>query len=78
MNNRSKALTIEELKALEVGDWVYVEKENFSTYRQKTGNSDDCFPAYLGDFRTDELSYSTYGIKWIAYKNKEQAEGLHR
>lgn len=41
-----KPLTIEQLKALEVGDWVWVVFQNnvgFSTYRQKTENNDKSF-----------------------------------
>lgn len=70
----SKPLTVEELKALKVFDWVWIKREKFSTYRQKTGNDEEHFPAYLGDFMTDDLPYSTYGTEWVAYKNKEQAE----
>lgn len=71
-----KPLTIEELKALEVGDWVWiVDKE---------------IPQYTGYYKIDlfaishlhivqglgktVIPFSTYGEQWLAYKNKEQAE----
>ena len=60
-----------------VGDWVWVVFQNnvgFSTYRQKTENNDKSFCQYKGNFVTDFLNYSNYGTKWLAYKNKEQAE----
>lgn len=60
-----KPLTIEELKALEVGDWVWLIdlKLGVNTgYEQK----DEDFNEYA--------DFSNYGKTWLAYKNKEQAE----
>ncbi|MDE7337325.1 MAG: hypothetical protein K2N32_04340 [Clostridia bacterium] len=76
----SKPLTIEELKVLPVGEWVWVVP------------SDDIFTPYYGQINkyTDRpfdeelwvnsqtniivLYYSDYGKTWLAYKNKEMAE----
>ncbi len=72
----SKPLTIEQLKSLKVGDWVWiVDKE---------------IPQYAGYYKIDlfaishlhlvqglgktVIPYSGYGTTWLAYKNKEQAE----
>ena len=65
-------LTIDELKSLEVGDWVWVvAKEPYErgVYLQKDTNSQERFNQLSWT-----LPYSDYGTKWVAYKNKEQAE----
>ena len=63
-----KPLTIEELKALEVGDWVWiVHNTHKSSYLKKVSNNEN-------QFEFSWFSYSDYGTKWLAYKNKEQAE----
>lgn len=72
-----KPLTIKQLKALKVGDWVwrvYPNAIDFSTYIQKMENNGDYF--YVSRYKEAEckLLYATYGTKWLAYKNKEQAE----
>lgn len=69
----SKPLTIDELKALDVGDWVWIDYtaggQRF--YAKKYAKSDDV----LDITETPcELPYSDYGKTWLAYKNKEQAE----
>lgn len=66
----NKSLTIEELKKLEVSDWIWVVdlvKNNYSAYVQKDTKSVDNFNQLSW-----VLSYSDYGKKWIAYKNKEE------
>lgn len=76
-----KSLTIEELEALPIGDWVWVKvlKPDYSS-RDYNGEYCRIVPPY-----TDGLcygwqgsggfyKYSDYGSKWLAYKNKEQAE----
>lgn len=73
-----KLLTIEELKALKVGDWVWLcgKYENFgeySEYREIDEVCDDCLVFAVGVNRM-WFEYSDYGTKWLAYKNKEQAE----
>lgn len=76
-----KPLTIEELKALEVGDWVWV-KVLKPDYPRRDYDGEYCriTPPYIdglcygwqgsGGF----YKYEDYGICWLAYKNKEQAE----
>lgn len=72
----SKSLTIEELKSLEVGDWVWItdSKSKLGTYARK------CVCYGDDEFRYETIEtyeaylYSNYGTKWLAYKNKEQAE----
>lgn len=73
-----KPLTIEELKSLEVGDWVWLcgKYENFgeySEYRKIEKNYEDCLTFAVG-VNSIHFKYSDYGKTWIAYKNKEQAE----
>lgn len=67
-----KPLTIEQLKALEVGDWVwYVDlRDKNAFYLKKNG----MIPSSLCVFLGRNTYYSDYGTKWLAYKNKEQAE----
>lgn len=69
-------LTVEELKALKIGDWVYiVNKEyGFSTYERKPISANDRYFITCRECKRWGYSYSDYGKKWIAYKNKEQAE----
>lgn len=71
-----KPLTIEELKALKVGGWVWVEYD------------EDCMEGsyvricYIDDkelktshtIPANTYGFSDYGTTWLAYKNKEQAE----
>lgn len=75
-----KPLTIEELKKLQVGDWVWVTDENghLGTYLIKTeppyeDDNDKTFNFNSLSF-ADTYPYSLYGKTWLAWKNKEQAE----
>lgn len=70
-----KPLTIEQLKILEVGDWVWLCADSTELYAKVF------FTHYVEGltFETARaarraLRYSDYGTKWLAYKNKEQAE----
>lgn len=70
-----KPLTIEELKALPVGEWIWVDfsVRNEKFYAQIKKNN--AVYADLNSLRLwQEFDYSDYGKTWIAYKNKEQAE----
>lgn len=94
----NKPLTLEQLKSLEVNDWIWIalratfpvtmdpseNKKYFptglkdcpyydycTTYVSKSGTSDKRFST-LDTYRN--LSYSTYGKTWLAWKNKEAAE----
>lgn len=75
-----KPLTIEQLKALEAGDWVYiVPSDRFFTpyYAQIEKYADKPLDKELwanGQTNVVRLYYSDYGKTWLAYKNKEQAE----
>lgn len=69
-----KPLTVEELKNLKVGDWVWV-KDNcgLTSYCEIIKfYPDDLMLEYKGELRP--VPYNTYGETWLAYKNKEQAE----
>lgn len=73
----SKSLTIEELKALPVGEWVWVTyngHHEYNEYIQKSAKSDDKKLKILNLPCAGNLIYQDYGTKWLAYKNKEQAE----
>lgn len=79
-----KPLSVEELKALEVGDWVWVVDfaEQIQFYAR---HDEECEIVLIGESMADEWAYTTadsfgaydyshYGDTWLAYKNKEQAE----
>lgn len=80
----SRPLTIDELKALEVGDWVWIVIDNeeelcchTSYYKlDKKIHYDIGIDtlSFTGVEEGPELALSIYGTKWLAYKNKEQAE----
>lgn len=74
-----KPLPIEELKALEVGDWVWVEY-NYNSgkgyFRIDVSRTENALCAYKGVIKSS-FAFDTYGKTWLAYKNKEQAEGLN-
>ena len=73
-----KALTLEQLKSLKVGDWVWVVNKEI--------------PQYTGYYKIDlfaishlhivqglgktVIPYATYGEEWFVWKNKEQAEAI--
>lgn len=76
-----KPLTTEQLKALEVGDWVWVvEKEDAYPTHDFRGEYCRKVPPYLDGFCYGWngfggfYKYEDYGTKWLAYKNKERAE----
>ncbi len=75
----SKPLTIEELKALKKGDWVYVVDNELPQY---TGYYKiDLFAIshlhIVQGLRKAVIPFSKYGKTWLAYKNKEEAEGKY-
>lgn len=66
-----KPLSIEELRNLEVGDWMWEDKSKvYEFIKDKTEE----FMLTLCDGVLDRHYYSDYGKTWLAYKNKEQAE----
>lgn len=78
----SKPLTIEELKALPVGDWVWMicireEKHSDGFYVRKEGRAFNDIKFVFEHINSDDYEvdyYADYGKTWLAYKNKEQAE----
>ena len=69
-----KPLTIDELKALQVGDWVWIiHKQVQPCYGKIMAKHDDTIY-----FSTTEglqrVHWKNYGNTWLTYKNKEQAE----
>lgn len=72
----SAPLTIDELRALKAGDWVWIidiEKQS-GYYRQVTINDNNEKIVFYGEFTNGYCPFETYGKTWLAYKNKEQAE----
>ncbi|MDE6966577.1 MAG: hypothetical protein K2O94_06330 [Clostridiales bacterium] len=72
-----KPLTIEELKSLEVGDWVWIETPQHTDgqYLQVHYGGVNSIQCYKVKNENELLLlYSDYGKTWLAYKNKEQAE----
>lgn len=80
-------LTIEELKALPVGEWIWVkviDKDEYHCWKcidegglyyyiQDTGKYGlSCSVHFIFGY---DLLFKDYGTKWLAYKNKEEAEG---
>lgn len=73
-----KALTIEELKALSIGDFVWMVSllKGYipTSYHEITwGVSEELFYTLSNGMRNCVI-YADYGRTWLAYKNKEQAE----
>lgn len=76
----SKPLTIEQLKTLKEDDWIYIKDLEFGNDFYATVTD-----TYLGESAKyiniasagwyQEFWFESYGTKWTAYKNKEQAEG---
>lgn len=71
--NKNDPLTVDELKALRLGDYVYAIDLGFGEGCYKQINDiceewvwfiEDCIACHFAD----------YGTKWLAYKNKEQYE----
>lgn len=71
-----KPLTIEELKELKIGDWVWIITEHYSRYIWIEDTAGKCLHYQYSDIENMvfTFNYSDYGTKWLAYKNKEQAE----
>lgn len=69
-----KPLTIEELKALQVGDWVWITTSgNIGGFYGQIDEDSDCnMLCVMGE--SMPFVYRKYGKMWLAYKNKEFAE----
>ncbi|MCH5315446.1 MAG: hypothetical protein J1E81_06000 [Eubacterium sp.] len=69
-----RPLTIEELKALPKGEWVWVVEIGYTgNYHRVHSHHNICITTVC-ERRYCYLKYSDYGTKWSAYKNKEIAE----
>lgn len=84
-NFKMKPLTIEQLKSLEVGDWVWIIDFEKTVYKPISDSGNYYRINDSGEYADKELwcycsaighgfDYSDYGKTWLAYKNKEQAE----
>lgn len=73
----SRALTIEDLKALSLGDWIWLVDKKYSCNYYVEIHSSNMSELQLNGNHCnhDEIfSFSDYGTEWLAYKNKEEAE----
>ena len=74
-------LTIEQLKSLEVGDWVWLKSDYYNSegyYRRiepAFSTDEEVLARFEGIDEIALIRFEDYGTKWVAYKNKEQAEG---
>lgn len=69
-----KPLTIEELKVLQVGDWVWIvdpTSNNSGTYWIKY---EYLLFNPMNEYFKDLVVVEDYGKYWVAYKNKEEAK----
>lgn len=71
----NRPLTIEELKALEVGDWVWMvyTPSGNGHYDMIEEQGEEAVLMHDDGYRF-AYKYEDYGKLWLAYKNKEQAE----
>lgn len=72
-----KPLTIEELKSLEAGDWVWLVYKNTDYRRYAQIQAIEGTRLYVwgrGLAECEMKQHSDYGKTWLAYKNKEEAE----
>lgn len=76
---KGKTLTVEELKSLKVGDWVWLVADKAEGYAYKlepglcTPEREWLVLKTFYNFRR-VLNYENYGIKWVAYKTQEDAQ----
>lgn len=76
-----KSLTIEQLKSLEVGDWVYIVDigRQVTTREYRIIENKDTNGLYLqGICFSGFRPYTSLGKDWLAYKNKEMAEAKEK
>lgn len=71
-----KPLTIEQLKSLEVGEWAWVVDKDYKEgyYAQISYQEISAVTIDSNIGGLEEIYDSDYATKWLAYKNKEQAE----
>lgn len=73
-----KALSIEEIKQMEINDWLYLKRtepyDNRERYYSIKIKNIKSVVFGCGEGGYLAFSYDDYGKTWVAYKNKEQAE----
>lgn len=72
-----KPLSIEEIKQLEEDDYLWIvdfENNNNEYYKIVCNGQIVLKLNIIGDRCSWDVYYKDYGTKWLAYKNKEQAE----
>ena len=73
----SKILTLEEVKTLKKGDWVW--NDHLSTYVMVNRVEEELAYFYVAVFGLEYMyihtyTMDTYGTKWALYRNKEQED----
>lgn len=76
-----RALTVEELKQLEAGDWVWIVDEEWveGRYREiaiQNEREPNIFYTVSPFAPARVYSYSDYGAKWVAYVNKQAFQSI--
>lgn len=72
-------LTIEQLKNMQVDDWVWISTPaNNGGYYQKVDLSSNISFAAVSLHYGFYRPYSTYGIEWFAYNTKQEAGLVER
>lgn len=81
---KGNPLNVDDIKELKPGDWVWVVTTfgGSNVYRQiSPSTTEDVIEFfnihYVGtpkELRWNYLTLRDYGTRWVAYKNKEQAE----
>ncbi len=70
-----KALSIEEIKQLKNGDWVWIVDTNANSYYAEViVITTEVFAVISSSYKIPAHLLQDYGKTWVAYKNKEQAE----
>lgn len=69
-----KPLTADEIKALQVGDWLWVVDIEYDEeyYIQLKGVEVDFITVSSNLYSHEFFDFENYGKTWLAYKNKEQ------
>lgn len=76
VEQNNKPLTVEELKALEVGDWVLVIsiRHDWEDYYKRIEPAfqydNDKLIRFKGVYDIQNLYFEDYGKTWLAYKTK--------
>lgn len=71
-----KELTIKEIRKFDYGEWFWLVREGKGAYVKFSSNGGYYFVFNINTY-FDSFLVEDYGTKWIAYRNKEQAEGIY-